>query len=506
MLGERLSDAERGFDFAEASSFALLVCGCLSLLWAIRSWVRGSAGKFPPGPLPLPILGHVHHVMNVPHRDFAKLSSKYGDIVGLRFGRQKCVLVSSPDMAKEILVTQDKEFANRPAYGFIKFLLFGKENDLFFASHGEEWQKRRKLCIMELFTAKRMQDMEYVRREEVAALLRNITHLSQAGTTAVDLGKCVGAMSTKIISRILYSLDGAGGGKDLPQIVKDAEQEVSPFVGDFFPWLSLLDYFKKRRLTSFRNHMDALVTRIFNERKQAMSMENAAPKDDLLHALLTRHIEGTLTMDEVKSILMGIFGGSIHSTTLTLEWGMAELLKNPHCLLKLQREIDNVIGKKEQILDSDLPSLKYLNCVVKEVLRLHPPVPLLLPHVSSNECKVLNYTLPANTHVFVNAWAIGRDARFWQDATRFMPERFEEKDMDVKGQHFEFIPFGTGRRRCLGLPLGLRMLELILANLVNKFNWELPCGVTCETINMKEKAGASSNKAVPTIAVPKLRV
>ncbi|KAI5054715.1 hypothetical protein GOP47_0029860 [Adiantum capillus-veneris] len=239
--------------------------------------------------------------MNIPHQDFAKLSSKYGDIVGLRFGRQRCVLVSSPELAKEILVTQDKEFANRPAYGFISALLFGKENDLFFANQGEPWQKRRKLCIMELFTAKRMQEMEYVRREEVAALLRNITHLSQAGTTAVDLGKCVGAMSTKLIIRILYSLDGAGGGKDLPQIVKDAELEAAPFLGDFFPWLSLLDRFKKRRLKSYRTHMDALVTRVFNERKQAMSMENVTPKDDFLRALLAKHIEGTLTMDDPRS-------------------------------------------------------------------------------------------------------------------------------------------------------------------------------------------------------------
>ncbi|KAI5054716.1 hypothetical protein GOP47_0029861 [Adiantum capillus-veneris] len=182
--------------------------------------------------------------------------------------------------------------------------------------------------------------------------------------------------------------------------------------------------------------------------------------------------------------------------------------KNPHCLLKLQREIDTIIGRKEQILDSDLSSLKYLSYVVKEVLRLHPPVPLLLPHVSSNECKVHNYTLPANTRTCVcECICHWKGRRFWKDETRFIPERFEEKDIDVKGQHFEFIPFGTGRRRCLGLPLGLRMLELVLANLVYKFNWELPYGVTCETINMNEKpGGASSNKAAPTIVVPKSRV
>ncbi|KAI5069205.1 hypothetical protein GOP47_0015506 [Adiantum capillus-veneris] len=501
--------------FLEASlMFLLLVCfGYLSLVW-VSKWVLGhkKTKKFPPGPLPLPIIGHLHLLTGIPHQALAKLSSKYGGLMGLNLGQQRCVVVSSPEVAKEFLVKHDKAFANRPPYGFTSCLFYGQQNDLFFASYGAPWRRRRKICTLRLFTAKRLQEVEYVRYELVGALLHKISRLSHDGTVAVDISECVGDMSTNLISRLLYSHERESerdqGGTDVPQLVKDLEQETVPFIGDFIPWISWLDLWRRPRIRYVHRHMDAFITRILTERKEAM-MHNNAPTDDLLHEIMkpSQDEDHSLTMLEVKSIILGMLGGSIHTTALTLEWAMAELLKNPHCLTKLQREIDTVIGcKKKQISDSDIPSLKYLRCVVKEVFRLHPVAPLLLPRISTEECKVHDYTLPANTHLLVNVWAIGRDEGVWKNARNFIPERFEGKDIDLKGQHFELLPFGAGRRICMGLPLALSMVEVTLANLVNKFDWELPNGVTCETMNMNEKAGISSNKAAPTIAVPRHRV
>ncbi|KAI5069222.1 hypothetical protein GOP47_0015523 [Adiantum capillus-veneris] len=458
-------------EFLEASlMFLLLVCfGFLSLVW-VSKWVHGNKKKekFPPGPLPLPIIGHLHLLMGIPHQALAKLSSKYGGLMGLNLGQR---------------------------------------------SYGAQWRRRRKICTLGLFTAKRLQEVEYVRYELVGALLHKISRLSHDGTVAVDIGECVGDMSTNLISRLLYSHERESerdqGGTDVPQLVKDLEQETMPFIGDFIPWLSWLDLLRRLGIRYVHRRIDAFITHILTERKEAM-MHNNAPTDDLLHEIMkpSQDEDCGLTMLEVKSIILEMFGGSIHTTTLTLEWAMAELLKNPHCLTKLQREIDTVIGcKKKQISDSDIPSLKYLRCVVKEVFRLHPIGPLLLPRISTEECKVHDYTLPANTHLLVNVWAIGRDEGVWKNATNFIPERFEGKeDIDLKGQHFELLPFGAGRRICVGLPLALSMVEVTIANLVNKFDWELPKGVTCETINMNEKVGITSNKAAPTIAVPRHRV
>ncbi|KAI5070610.1 hypothetical protein GOP47_0014953 [Adiantum capillus-veneris] len=476
--------------FSEAS-WMLLACGCLSLMWA-RKWVRSKKERFPQGPLVLPIIGHMHLLMSLPHQALAKLGPKYGHLIGLKLGQQRCVVVSSPDLAKEFLVTHDKSFANRPPYGFTSVLLYGPENDLFFSGYGAPWRKHRKMCTLELFTAKRLQETEHVRQEEVGVLLQRISDLSRGGSAAIEVGECVAEMSTNLISRLLYSgprvTSQKKDGENLPQLVKEMEQETAPFLGDFIPWLSWADVFRKRHMRKLHNRIDVVISGMLNERKQAM-LQNSAPKGDFLHTLLSKEMakssqeDDVLTMNEIKSIMLGMLGGSIHTTSLTLEWAMAELLKNPHCLAKLQREIDTVLGKKDQITDADIPKLSYLS-----------------------ECKVRNYTIPANTHLLMNTWAIGRDEQVWKNAAQFLPERFESKDIDVKGLNFDLLPFGGGRRICLGLPLGLSIVEVTLANLVNKYNWKLPVGETSASLNMDEMAGITANRAIPMKAVPKLRL
>ncbi|MCO5601275.1 hypothetical protein L7F22_055394 [Adiantum nelumboides] len=500
--------------FSKVSWTLVVACGILSIMWA-KTWVRSHKGRFPPGPVALPIIGHLHLLMNLPHQALAKLGPKYGHMIGLKLGQERCVVVSSPELAKEFLVTHDRAFANRPPYGFISVLLYGRENDLFFSGYGAPWRKHRKICTLELFTTKRLQELEHVRQEEVGVLLERIVHLSCGGSAAINVGECVAEMSTNLISRLLYSGPRVTSQKkdceNLPQLVKEMEQETAPFLGDFVPWLSWVDVFRKRHMRQLHRRIDVVISCMLNERKQAM-LQKRAPKDDLLHTLLSKEMakscdkDDNLTMNEIKSIMLGMLGGSIHTTSLILEWAMAELLKNPHCLAKLQTEIDTVFGKKEQITDSDIPKLSYMKCVMKEVFRLHPVAPLLIPRFSTSECKVRSYTLPADTHLLMNTWAIGRDEHVWKNATQFLPERFESKDIDVKGLHFELLPFGGGRRVCLGLPLGLSMVEVTLANLVNKFSWELPLGETSASLNMDEMAGITANRAIPMKAVPKLRI
>ncbi|MCO5568350.1 hypothetical protein L7F22_022049 [Adiantum nelumboides] len=219
------------------------------------------------------------------------------------------------------------------------------------------------------------------------------------------------------------------------------------------------------------------------------------------------------TSDEITCILLDMIAAGIHTSTLTLEWAMAELLKSPHCLEKLRREIDDAarfdIGEKRQyniLNDADVAKLSYLKCVVKEVARLHPVLPLPVPRFSTAECKIKGYSIPARTMVFVNVWAIGRDDQAWPKAGEFRPERFHEQEVDLRGQHYELLPFGSGRRICLGLPLALSVVEVTLANLVHRFDWQLPPGVTPLSISMQEKGGFTNHKATPILAIPKPRL
>nr|XP_016435349.1 PREDICTED: cytochrome P450 76AD1-like isoform X1 [Nicotiana tabacum] len=158
------------------------------------------------------------------------------------------------------------------------------------------------------------------------------------------------------------------------------------------------------------------------------------------------------------------------TSAITMEWVMAELLRNPHELQKVREEILQQIGIERPVKESDIEKLPYLQAVVKETMRLHPTVSLLLPHKAQNDIDVLGYTVPKNTQVLVNAWAIGRDPKSWEKPLEFMPERFIKSSVDYKGRNFEFIPFGAGRRICPGMSLAIRMVNLMLASIIQPLN------------------------------------
>ena len=183
---------------------------------------------------------------------------------------------------------------------------------------------------------------------------------------------------------------------------------------------------------------------------------------------------------------------------------MTELLRNPRIMQKVKQELNDVIGTGKMVRESDMDRLPYFQAFVKETLRLHPAGPLLLPFKAKNDVEICGFTIPRNSNVVINMWAIGRDPRFWEDPSSFLPERFLESKIDYRGQDFEYIPFGAGRRICPGLPLAVRLVQLELASIVHNFNWKLPEGITPTTIDMEEVSGATLKKAIPILAIPLL--
>lgn len=186
----------------------------------------------------------------------------------------------------------------------------------------------------------------------------------------------------------------------------------------------------------------------------------------------------------------------------TTEWAMAELLRNPEVMQKARKELIQVIGINNEVKESDIPRLAYIQAIVKETLRLHPPVPLLLPYVAGNDVEVSGYTIHKGTQVLINAWSIGRNPNFWDDPLLFQPERFLRSNIDFNGRDFEYLPFGAGRRICPGLSLANRMINLMVAAFIHSFEWELPEGVTPEKLDMSEQYGITLKKLAPLCAIP----
>lgn len=201
--------------------------------------------------------------------------------------------------------------------------------------------------------------------------------------------------------------------------------------------------------------------------------------------------------------LQEIFLAGSETTSSTIEWAMTELLCKAESLNKAKAELSQVVGKSRMVEENDIDKLPYLQAVIKETLRLHPPIPFLVPRRAMEDTNFQGYDIPKDTQVFVNAWAIGRDPDVWDEPCCFKPERFLDSKVDYKGQNYELIPFGAGRRMCAGIPLAHRMLHLILGSLLHQFDWELDSDISKEQMDMKDKLGIVMRKAVPLVAVPK---
>ncbi|KAI3496886.1 hypothetical protein L1887_39264 [Cichorium endivia] len=193
-------------------------------------------------------------------------------------------------------------------------------------------------------------------------------------------------------------------------------------------------------------------------------------------------------------LLMNVLVGGTDTSAATVVWAMTALIKNPKVMKRAQEEVRNVVGKKGRVDVDDLRKLTYLKAVVKEIMRLYPPVPLLLPRETTKDVILQGYKIKAKTVVFVNALAIGRDPESWESPEEFLPERFLGSDIDFKGNDFELIPFGAGRRICPGISVGVATVDLLLANLLYLFDWGLPNGMTKEDIDFDAMPGIIMHK------------
>lgn len=187
-------------------------------------------------------------------------------------------------------------------------------------------------------------------------------------------------------------------------------------------------------------------------------------------------------------VWQNLFTAGTDTSSSTVEWALAELIRHPDVLKRAQLEFDSVVGRSRLVSQPDLRSLPLMQAVVKETFRLHPPTPLSLPGMASEACEVSGYSIPKGATLLVNIWAIAHDPASWPEPLEFRPARFLPSG-DVKGKDFELIPIGAGRRVCAGMSLGIRMVQPMAATLVRAFDWRLPAGMRPENLAMEEAYG-----------------
>ncbi|KAJ9557587.1 hypothetical protein OSB04_012201 [Centaurea solstitialis] len=454
-----------------------------------------------PEPWRLPIIGHMHHLIGtMPHRGVMDLARKYGSLMHLQLGEVSTIVVSSPKWAKEILTTYDITFANRPETLTGEIIAY-HNTDIVLAPYGEYWRQLRKLCTLELLSVKKVKSFQSLREEECWNLVQEVK--ASGSGRPVDLSENIFKMIATILSRAAFG-KGIKDQKEFTEIVKEILRQTGGFdVADIFPSKKFLHHLsgKRGRLTSIHKKLDNLINNIVAEHPgNASSKSNETLLDVLLR--LKDSAEFPLTADNVKAVILDMFGAGTDTSSATVEWAISELIRCPRAMEKVQAELRQALKGKDKIKEEDIQDLTYLDLVIKETLRLHPPLPLVMPRECRQPVKLAGYDIANKTKLIVNVFAINRDPEYWKDAESFVPERFENSPTSVMGAEYEYLPFGAGRRMCPGAALGLANVQLPLANILYHFNWKLPNGASYDQLDMTESFGATVQRKTHLVLVP----
>ncbi|XP_022775609.1 cytochrome P450 71B36-like [Durio zibethinus] len=474
--------------------------------------VKKELKRLPPSPPRLPILGNLHQLGALPHSSLCQLSRKYGPVLLLQLGRVPVVIVSSAEAAREVLKFNDLACCSRPQLAGAGRLSYNYL-DVAFSPYSEYWREIRKICVLELFSVKRVKSFRFVREDEVASLMDSISQLSSS-ETPVNVTEKVFSLTGSIIFRTAFGKCFQGSEFDRTkfyELVHDAETVAGRFSADeYFPGLGwILDRINghNERVERVFHELDTLFQQVIDNH---LKPRRTKPQEDIIDVMLRIEKEqiedghAWLTKNHIKAVLLNMFLGGVDTSALVVNWAMAELSRKPRLMKKAQDEVRRIVGKKGRVTETDLDQLLFLKMVIKETLRLHPPAPLLIARETMSHFKINGYNIYPKTLIQINAWAIARDPQYWKNPEEFSPERFIDNTVDFKGQHFEFLPFGTGRRGCPALYMGTVTSELLLANLLYCFDWKLPGGMKEADINMEELAGhcLTLSKKTPVLLVP----
>ncbi|EOA36880.1 hypothetical protein CARUB_v10008934mg [Capsella rubella] len=490
-------------------SLSLLLTLLISIVFVKKKMSPSS--NLPPGPRGLPIIGILHQFTGAPHRWFYGLSLKHGPVMTLPLGFTSAVAICSRDAAEEVLKTKDLETCTRPKFLGARELSYNFK-DITFAQYTDTWRENRKVSMVELLNFKKLQTMKSLREEEMEFMVKKISSaaLEQSPMDINNLSMCLvshilcrSALGQNLHTSKLFDEDR------VVKLVTEGSLATGHFgFSDFYPGIlgNFADWLFQRKkgiLARMFKELDDFYQHVIDDHLKSLDgPKGTDPPADIVAGMLALVGKNGTNLDQVKGVLMNLFLGGIDTVAIIIIWAMTELIRSPRVMKKAQDEIRAALGEnREKLTEEDLEKVEYLKLIVKETFRLHPSVPTI-PRETMSPITIQGYDIPNNTRIYIDVWAIGRDPKVWKNPEEFNPERFIDSDVHFKGQHYELLPFGSGRRLCPAVSMASNTIEFGLLNMLYFFDWKLPDGVVAENIDMGDIGNISFYKKEPLLLVP----
>ncbi|KAF8012000.1 hypothetical protein BT93_I0198 [Corymbia citriodora subsp. variegata] len=467
--------------------------------------------QLPPGPTPWPIIGCLPEFLSQKptsrwiHRLMREMDT---DIACIRLGNVHVIPVTCPEIAREFLKKHDAKFSSRPTSmatrtysgGFLTTIL---------TPYGNQWMKMRRVLVSEIISSARHHWLKDKRTEEANNLVKYIYNRSKSSSRTVNVRTATRQYTGNVIRKLMFSKryfreERVDGG---PTIAEEEHVEAiftilrylyAFCISDYFPWLVGLDLdghekFVKEAISTVNNYHDPIIDarirkwrRFGNWNKESTSND---PQDflDVLVTLKDSEGKPLLTPEEIKAQITEIMFATVDNPSNAVEWAMAEMINQPEILKTAMEELDRVVGKERLVQECDIPHLNYIKACIREAFRLHPIAPFIPPHMAMSDAIVAGYFIPKGSHVLLSRLGLGRNPKVWNKPLKFRPERHFTSDyteVQLTEPDLCFISFSTGRRGCVAPMLGTAMTVMLLARMVQGFNWMAPPNVT--SINLDE--------------------
>nr|QWK52336.1 cytochrome P450 705A23-1 [Isatis tinctoria] len=475
----------------------LLIILCLLLLICYSLFFKKPKDGFdlPPSPPSLPIIGHLHLLVSAStHKSLQKLSTKYGPLLHLSIFNVPVIFVSSATVAYEIFRAHDVNFSFRGTPPIGESLLVGSSG-FFTAPYGDYFKFIKKIMVTKLLGPHALERSRGIRADEQERFYANLLDKAMKNES-VEIGKEAMKFTNNSICKMImgrsFNEENGEAERVRDLVTESTALTMKIFVANMLQWP-----LKKLGISLFRREImgvscgfDEVLERILDEHEEKKDEDQDMDMMDvLLETYRDETAEYKITRNHIKSLFVDLLIAGTDTSRHATQWTMAEIINNPNVLEKLREEINNVVGETRLVQETDLQNLPYLQAVVKEGLRLHPPG-ALFARTSREGCRIRGFYVPENTPLVVNAYAVMRDPDSWEDPNEFKPERFlgssRSGQEDEREQALKYIPFGSGRRGCPGSNLAYIFVGIAIGVMVQCFDWK----IKGDKVNMEEARGA----------------